>query len=229
MRNALTITVIALLSTLANAAEISVGGTTLTVRTPQGFARLTDDMQPLYDVALDTANPNNRRLVTFIDENVAPLARAGELLTLERFINIEIMRKLEPTIATSADFAQVQGLIRDDLDKAIAKIERSMPQKMADLSTKVSETLDVELALSLSNVVPIPVHQQDERLISHSMVVKYEMSEPAGRTDFIVTVTTTYLFLKGKILYVYVYGGPDDLSWTRAEAAELAAEILSAN
>jgi hypothetical protein len=111
----------------------------------------------------------------------------------------------------------------------IAKFEQSMPEKMVGLSNRVSETLDIELALSLSNVVPMPVHRQDERLTSHSMFIKYEMSKSSEKTDVIVTLTTTFLFLKGKVLYVYVYGGPEDLSWTRKQAAQLINEIVSAN
>lgn len=229
MRIVLIMTILALPCLSVRAAEVNVAGTSIQVPTPQGFARLTRDMQPLYDVAQDTTNPNNKRLVTFVDENIVPLALAGEAPALERFINIEVMRKLESVTATPSDFAQLQALIRDDLDQAIAKLEQSMPEKMEGLSNRVSETLDIEVALALSNVVPMPVHRQNKQLTSHSMFIKYEMSNSSGKEDFIVTLTTTFLFLKGKILYVYVYGGPKDLSWTRKQASQLIDEIVSAN
>jgi hypothetical protein len=229
VRKTLTITILTLAPWTIGAVEVNVSGININVPTPQGFAQLTRDIQPLYDVSLDTTNPNNRRLVTFVDEEIVPSALAGETPDIKRFVNVEVMRRLESVTATRSDFMQVQTLMRNSLDEQISKVEASIAGKMEDLSSRVSETLDLDLALSVSNIVPLPIHRETQRMTAHSMIIKYDKSNAGAETDFIVTLTTTFLFIKGKILYVYVYGGPKDLSWTRDRAARLIDSIIAAN
>ena len=229
MRKALAITILTLAPWAVGAVEVNVSNTTINVPTPQGFAQLTPDIQPLYTVALNTTNPNNRRLVMFVDEEIIPFALAGETPNLNRFINIEVMRRFESITATKSDFLELQTLMRDSLDAQIAKFEALIPGKMEELSTRLSETLDLELILSVSNIVPLPVHRETPRMTAHSMFVKFNRSNGSTVTDFIVTLTTTYLFVKGKILFIYVYGGPQDLSWTREQTARLIDTIIATN
>lgn len=229
MRRALFIAVCLWLPVTAGAAEVSVGGKAFKIPVPLGFATLTHDMQPLHDVSLDTGNPNNRRLVTFIQEDVVPLALAGETPTFERFINVDVMRALESVDATPSDYAQLQKLLGDDLDQTIARVEQLLPEKMDGLSDRVSDTLDVEMALSISAVVPLPVHRESDNAMSFSSFMKYQMSDEAGPVEFVVSATSTFLYLGGKIFFVYVYGGPDDLSWTREQSDRLIDEIIASN
>ena len=49
------------------------------------------------------------------------------------------------------------------------------------------------------------------------------------QTKHPATVTATYLFARGKLFFTYVYGGGNDLDWTRQAAKEWASAILAAN
>jgi hypothetical protein len=211
------------------AADLDVAGTVVRAPTPKGFALLTPDIQPLYDVSMDMVSDKNIRLATFVDENIIPVAIAGEYPAFERYINVEVMRDLAATKWTKSDFAQMKRLSRDQIEEAVRKMEDQWPNAMESLSNRVSETLDLDVVFSMNNVVPLPVHFESDAVISNSMIAKMEIGNGRESDKHIVTATTSFVFVRNKILFIYVYGGPNDLDWTRATSREWINLVLTAN
>ena len=229
MRRILVAIILALTPFSVGGVELDIGGTTIRVPTPAGLAHLTSDIQPMYDVSIDMTTPQNERLVTFVDEAIIPEALSGEMPTFERYINVEIMRDLKSTRVTAADFAEFKKMAHAQLEQTIRSMEQKMPGMMENMSERVGDTLDMDVAFSLNNVVPLPIHQESERTIASSSIVKYDMAATGSASDHIVTSTSTFVFLKGRIIFVYVYGGPKDLTWTRDQAERWIDEVIVLN
>lgn len=221
--------ILALAFSGSHAAELDFGGTTITVPTPSGFARLTPDIQPLYDVSMDMVASTNVRLATFVDENIIPRALAGEMPTFEKYINVETMLQLRSSKVTATDFSEFKRSYRQNIEETIAQLNLKLPEGMARISEDVSETLDLDVALSVSNMVPLPIHHESDRTMASSSIVKYGIVAEEQGKEITVTSTTTFVFLKGKLFFVYVYGGPNDLDWTRSQAARWIDSIIAAN
>jgi hypothetical protein len=227
MRHLLVIIFIALVPIAVDATDVDIAGTRISLPTPLGFALLTPSMQPMYDVSMDLRAQENKRLATFIDEAIVPQVLAGETPSFQRYINVEVLNSLAARNSSASDFMQFKGIMRDQLERAMAKLERQLPERMDRLSDRVTDTLDRELVFSISNVVPLPIHKETDTTLAMSSIVKYDR---AGAVDnLVVTSTSTFVFLKGKIIFVYVYGGRDDLEWTRSQAAEWVASIIASN
>lgn len=213
----------------AVAAEVLVGEARLEIPTPAGFALLTPDVQPLYDVSIDMLTPQNRRLATFVDEKIIPAALSGKMPTFDRYINIETMRELENQNVSASEFAFLRKSIRAGIEEALAAIEGQLDDGMVDLSERVGETLDRKVAFSVSNMIPLPVHHSSQNSISNSMFVRYEIDSNGQTVEHIVSATTAFVHVKEKIVYVYVYGGEDQLEWTREQSKAWVADMLRMN
>jgi hypothetical protein len=84
--------------------------------------------------------------------------------------------------------------------------------------------------LNLNGMVPLPPHEDAERSMAFSMLLKYALTRPDGTpTNFSGIVTATFVHAKGKLLFLYANGGDDDLQWSRTVSHDWAAALLAAN
>jgi hypothetical protein len=221
---------LALLSAAALAVEIDVGSTRLTVPAPDGYALVTDDMRPYADIAKRFVPPQNQQFALFLSPVDAALAAKGGAPEPQRFFYVQTLRDLAYRPVTTRDFAGLKRAMKAENDKIAGEIEAKAPGMIREINAGIEKDYDVDIALSVSQVVPLPPHHESDRSLALSMITKYGMTDVHGNpVSWEASITVTLVHLRAKILYLYAVGQKDDLSWTREASREWAAAFVAAN
>lgn len=209
---------------------VQLGNTTIDVPDVPGFAIVTPDIQPLYDVTKEFVYPGNTRFSTHVPESAIAVAIRGELPEFRRYMAVESANAFTQSPTSSAEFRQLRTILQEQRDQIFDAVLKQMPNLFDDASKGIKESLDVEMALSLNQVVPLPTHLDEERRYGFSMYTKQTVStEYTEPEEIAMAATSVFMHIKGRIIFLYVYGGENDLEWTRQTANDWSTAIVAAN
>lgn len=214
----------------ANGVEIKVGDRLIDVPLPDGFVELTPMMSPYYETMRAYVAPNNIRYLTLIPKDNAEALLRGEDIELERYINVESEKGLTATSVSSDQFAELRGILRNQIEEMYANVEKQLPEMMNKGNAAISSEFSVDIAVEVGGIVPLPVHLDTDNAIANSMFMTVGVNvdnEDAG-TD-VIAATTLFLYVKDKVLFLYVYGSETELDWTKDTAAMWATAIVATN
>ena len=173
------------------------------------------------------------RFVTFISKTDFESATNTILPKVVRWFSVEAMTKTIPMAFTTNQFFDFKSYFRKQNDELVKQVEKEMPVTIEELNSNIENQLEWNIKLKpidLLNSLPLPIHDESDYSIAFSMVVNSHIAgasqEPKGN---ITTVTTAVIYVKGKMLFVYVNGGKNDLEWTRKASADWVKAILLAN
>lgn len=217
-------------SGIALATPVQIGGTSIEIPTPRGFARVVPEMSQVSELQKHFVPPTNDQLAAFIVESDVPQALAGEIPLLQRRFTVQIAKSLINRPVTRAEFAQLKKKLASDNEQAFQKLKEQLPDLMSKASKGMSGQFDTELVIEIGGVVPFPPHHEDEHSISSSMISRNEFTSSTGESFIdVIAATMTLLRVRDHVIFIYAYGGKDDLDWTRERSKEWVAEIVSAN
>jgi len=219
-----------LVSGAVAAAEISVGGTSIIIPSPHGFAAVTPEMSTLYEFQKKFVASTNVEFQVFISEKDVPKALKDEIPDLERRFAVQTAKSLVNIPASKADFSKLKEIIKTQNDEMLKKVESAIGEAMGKINADITEQYDVDLAVSVFQMVPLPVHEETDRSLAYSSYVKYDMKDEKGNsTPFTAVVTATFVHIKGKVLFLYSYAEESALDWSKSMSAQWAKNVIKAN
>ncbi|MDJ0909396.1 MAG: hypothetical protein QNI99_09380 [Woeseiaceae bacterium] len=218
------------LTSAASAVEIEVGGRTLDIPIPEGYAELTPEMSPTYDAMYAYVVPtNDRHLILIPRENAEAILR-GKDVEIGRYMMIESEKQSSRFDLTQGDFDELRSTMRGEIDEMWEAARQELPGVFDDVSESMSETLDADIQMSVGEIIPMEVHLDTDDIFAFSQIISIGVAlegEDLGTDRMIATVAVTRA--RSKLIFLMVYGFEDDLEWTREQAADLANQILAAN
>ncbi|TCS35087.1 hypothetical protein [Reinekea marinisedimentorum] len=210
--------------------EINVGGVIIDVPNPDGYSPVTSNMTLLNEIQKQFIAPTNEEFLSFIPISDVPSVLKDEIPDFPRRFTVQTAKNLINLSVTSSNFAELKEVIKTQNTDIIKKAEAQFPELMDRVNDGIKEEFDVDLALSISQMVPLPVHEESERILSYSSYVKYEMVDELGNpAPFVSVVTTTLVHIKGKILFLYSYAEESDVEWSRNASIQWAEELIRLN
>lgn len=215
---------------ICNATSIMVGSTNLEIPNPKGFTAVTSDMHELYEIQKQFVAPTNEEFVTFIPEGDVPAVMNGDIPQLPRRFTVQTAKKIVSVSVSNSDFVGLRKSLKEGNEQVFKKLEQDAPGLMDKLNKGVLEKYDVDLATSMSQIVPLPFHEETERTIAYSSFVKYSMKDAPGNPfTFITCVTATFVHVKGKVIFLYAYSAENDLEWNRRMSKQWSDAVVAAN
>lgn len=212
------------------ASSIEVGDSVIEIPAPLGFVLVTPEMTQVNELHKHFIPPTNQQFAAFIAESDVPEALAGEIPPLQRRFTVQTAKNLVNKSVTQAEFAQFKSSIASDIEKTIEEVKKKLPELMSKVSEGISGQLDVQLMMEIGDVVPFSPHYEDDRSISLSMITRNEIRSETGETfSNVIAITMTFIHVRDRVLFIYSYGGKDDLDWTRKSSKEWVRVIVSAN
>ena len=203
--------------------SVSVGGTDVAIPVPAGFAPVVPEMKTLNKMLDAASYGENERLGHLIPEGEATLALANEIPEMARSFSIQTPKK-DRTL-TKKDFQNLaMEMVKQNL-QLIAKLDKEMPGYLEKVNTKMKAALDADMKFQNLTLAPLPPHQQEERALAYSMFMTMQSAGGPIR----IAGTTTILYVKAKLLFLYAYAPEKELAWTREISRQWAADILSKN
>jgi hypothetical protein len=212
--------------------EITVGDVSIAIPTPEGFGRVTPTMLPLYELQRQFVAPSNQEFAAYIPEDGIDVALEGGIPDLSRRFSVQTPQNLINIPATRSDFSDAKATLKDENARVMDLIEERIPGIVEELNRNLFTDDGLDIAFSVAEFVPLPVHEESDRTIAFSTRVRYEVeiedaSLPASPA--IGIITTTLVHVKGRVLFLYAYADAASLDRSRAASARWTEAILAAN
>lgn len=219
-----------LISGYLSASEISIGRTNIEIPNPEGFVAVTPKMVSLYEFQKQFVVPSNVEFRGFITEKDVPTALKDEIPELQKRLAVQTTKSLVNMSVSKADFAKIKEKIKLQHNEILKKAESAISKAMGMVNSNLNENYDVDFALSVTRIVPLPIHGETDHTLAFSTYVKYDMKDEAGNpTQFITLVTATYVHVKGKVLILYSNAEESALDWSKKMSTQWANAIINAN
>jgi hypothetical protein len=212
------------------ATTITVGATEIEIPNPPGFSAITPQMAALYEVQKHFVAPTNVQFLGFIPEKDVLVALKDEISELERRFTVQTAKALVNQPITRANFDEFKNFIKTQNDEILKKVEAAAGKLVGKINEDITRQYDIDLALSFSQMIPLPVHAETERWMAYSAFVKYNTNDEAGNpVPFVVATTLTFVHIKGKVLFLYSYAQESGLDWSRSTSKQWAEAVVKAN
>jgi hypothetical protein len=212
------------------AVEISVGAARLSIPSPAGYSPITSDMQPYAEVIKRFVPPSNEQLAAFLPEADAAAAVRGETPQPERWFYVQASKGLIEPFVSTADFTKMKRILKEQNEEIFKKAASQAPGLLRNVNKGISADYNVDLNLSLNQMLPLPPHYETERGLAYSTLLKYKINDKEGNpTDLEGVVTATFVHLRGKVLFLYVNAEKSGLDWCRSESRKWADSVIAAN
>jgi hypothetical protein len=215
----------------AAAAPITVGSQSIELPAPApGFMLVTPDMGQLYELQKTQVVDTNLEFAVFMPEDVATRARDGELSFTSRFMRVQTPKKVEHYDVSLADFAQFTKeaagqSFQDNFDLAAKSSQTTLDRH----SKAVSKAEGADVGLSIGEVKALEAEFPGDRITIIPARMDVIESVNGQTHKRIVSMATALTLVKGKLLFLYVYGGPEDLDWSKRVARSWAADLIAKN
>jgi len=217
------------LTTSVFAERFDVGGKEITIPTPDGYVRVTKEMDAVHRLSMQMGDPMNDLLAYYINESDAATAREGNVPPLQRRFVLKVSKNLKGMLVGSRDFAELKGMTKRQNKEALESVKSQMQGLMDKASKGISKEFDVNVALEVSQIIPLDPHYEADNALSYSWYANYGVSAEGVKEESIVAATTTLVNVSGKVLFLYCYGPQGDLEWSRNASRTWAERVMASN
>jgi hypothetical protein len=187
-------------------------------------------MQPYAELAKRFVPPSNEQFALFLPDADVAVATRGEIPQPQRWFYVQSAKALIQPFVSTADFAQLKRTLKTQNEEILKKAESQMPGLFQKVNKGISADYNVDLNLSLDQMLPLPPHYETERGLAYSTLLKYKVNDEAGKPSvFEGVVTATFVHIQGKVLFLYANAEKSGLDWCRSESRKWADTVISAN
>src|ERR1700733_1943161 len=155
------------------AVNIDIGGTSITIPSPDGFLPVTGDMVMVNKFLENLVAPQNIRFISFIPQQALPAVQRGEMPDLTHNLSVQTAKTVVSTAVTKADFEQFKKLMRAQNEELVKKIEKESPDILDKINKGVENQFNRNPDFNLNGVIMLPPHDESDRLFAFSCYVNF--------------------------------------------------------
>lgn len=206
-----------------------IDGQEVHVPAPEGFVPVDDSMPMAQRYVKQMADPMNDTLAFYLTEADAQIARAGEFPPMERTMVLKINKQLRDKTVGQRDFKQMIKTIKEQNLEIIEKVKAQAPDQMKQFSQGVSEEFDVDMAMNISQMIPLKPFLQQDDAMGFSMYIKLNVTSTGIEEEAVVAVSHSILNAGGKVLFLYANADMSELEWTQQATEKWTQAVLAQN
>jgi hypothetical protein len=207
----------------------TINGRVITVPTPKGFVRITGEMTAVNRFVQQMEDPLNDMLAYYIPESDVPDAMNGEIPRLERILILKVGKHARKFTIGKDDFSRLKEMIKSQNSTIFEKLKSMIPEHMNNISRGIGQEFDVDIALDISQMVPLEPHYEAENVLAYSIYVKSSIKDDAGTEESVVATTLSQVNASGVVLNMYCTAPSVDLEWTRDASITWSERVMSSN
>ncbi len=216
-------------SGLLRAEDIQVGDTTLTVPAPEGCLPLSKDAA-YYQMTARFLPATNELKAIFLSETDHKTAAAGGFPSAQRWFNVQVARSLNPHVVTLKDFTLMKDTVKKENTQIVKDAEKRIPGLLDKINKGVAKDYNVDLNLSLNQMVPLPPHLDTDRALAYTALIKFSRNGADEKpTEVEGAITIAFVHVKGKVLFLYANAAKDDIEWSQQASGKWIDAVIAAN
>ena len=217
------------LNTYVFAESFDIGGKEITIPTPDGYVRVTKEMDAVHRLSMQMADPVNELLAYYILESDSQTAMEGNVPPLERTFMFKVSKNLKGMLIGTRDFAELKSMTKRQNKELFESVKSQIPGLMDKTSKGISKEFDMNFAMEISQLIPLDPHYEADNSLSYSMYINYGISTEGAKEESVLSATTNIVNVSGKVLFLYCYGTKSDLEWTRNASRAWAESVITSN
>lgn len=217
------------INTAVFAESFDIGGKEITIPPPDGYVRVTKEMGAVYRVNQKMFDPMNDLLAYYISESDAAIAMEGDVPSNERTFKLKVNKKIKGMVVGSQDFAEFKSMTKKQNQETLESIKSKLPGIFKKTSEGISKEFDLDIALQISQAIPLDPHYESENAIAYSMYFNYGVAVEGSQKKFAVSATATYVNVSGRVIFLYCYAPKDELEWTRNASKVWTESVMASN
>lgn len=220
---------LSLISATGRSSPISVGGTTMEIPNPPRSMPVTPYMSD-FKFQLQFVSPTNERFALYIPGSELIKSIKKETHGVRRTFSVQTARSVVNRSISKSDFLECKQSFKPQDKEFIAEVKEGLSGQMESVNKGITEQYGVDRALSISEIVPLPPHEETDRTFAYSQFVRYSGRDEAGNvTSSVGVVTTTLVHVKNKLLFLYSTAEEGALDWSKDVSKQWADSIIAAN
>lgn len=208
---------------------ISVGGTTMEIPNPPYSTPVTPYMGD-FRFQQQFVSPMNERFALYIPGSEIIKSIEKKTHGVRRTFSVQTAKSVIYRSISKSDFLEFKESLKTQNEVSIAKVKALLAEQVESVTKGIAEQYGVAPALSVSEIVPLPSHEETDRTWAYSQFVKCGGRDEAGNlTSNVGVVTTTFVHVKNKVLFLYSTAEESGLEWSRTVSKQWADSIVAAN
>lgn len=207
----------------------NIGGQEISIPSPDRYVRATQEMDGVYRLQNATQDPYNDLLAFYIPQSEVKMAMQGEIPTSAKGFYLKVMKVLKSPSLSPQDFAMLKKEIKTQNKEILNSNNSKLQEIVRENGESMGKELGVDLALNVSEVIPLDSHYESENIFSYSIYLVTEISAMGEQEEYVTAATLTLANLSGKVVSFYSYGEQADLEWTRKASRAWAEKAIANN
>lgn len=205
IKKGMVLLVLLAVSAISTGKEVLIGEQTVKLPVQAGFVELPDSH--IYTQFMQDFTPESNELLAI----QAPKTELTENLEMidEQFsqsIVIQTFKATKYRQVTKAEFGQVKDFMKQNFEQLDENLRQRINKDIDTSSKKVSSKYDVDVALSINDMVPLEIYADSDNHYGATYLMKSSLTVDGGAEDNDnVLMAINVLLVKGKIIYLYVY------------------------
>ena len=214
------------LSVSALAAPVAFGKRTLEVPAPEGFIALANSSPQYLAAAQAYLPPTNRLVDSYAQPKAAAALAAGTPTNLDRYFQLQTLRKVEGVALSSSDFLSARSEIEKSFDQALKDVD--VQKLTTNGNAEVKKQTDNDPQIALAGIQSQGVFRREPWALFFT--VKSRVSTASGSSDLICAGTLALINHQLMYLNAYSdYNGPADREWVQRAVSAWADAVHAAN
>ena len=216
----------------AASVNVDAGGVMLAVPIPSGYTELTKQHGRTYAYYSRLVPPSNMVLASFIGDEAAAQASASPetVVTPLKRITIQMSKVAYWRHVEEADLAGIKDKTQKLNADQLGSLQERAKVNLGRVLTLIKEFSDLDVGLSLANVIPLPIHDESPLHFSYSMLMRASVDVGQGqKSDVSVVATCTVMVVLSRVIMMMTVADSAELESERAIQKELVRDIWQAN
>ena len=207
----------------------NIGGQQISIPNPERYARVTPEMNGVYLLYKSTKDPYHKLLAYYIPQSDVEIAMRGEIPSSEKGFYLKVLKVAERESTTPQDFAEIKKAIKTQNKENQASNISKLQEIVQESGRSIGKELDVDLALNVSQMIPLDPHYESENVFSYSVYLVSQVSVMGEQQEYVTAATATLVNLSGKVISLYSFGEQADLEWTQKASLTWAKKAIASN
>ena len=151
---------------------------------------------------------------------------------LSRYIILATSKKADKQKITQKFFDDLRELMREQQLTFINDYKDMIDDALEGGTSKVLKKYDVEIITEIGETVPLGVFIDNEKVISLNIIANSNISNNGINYPLLQVSSTSIVFVKNKIVYVYIYSDYDsekDIIWIEDKTKETVNLLIKNN
>ncbi|PXF64355.1 hypothetical protein [Kangiella spongicola] len=198
------------LTSFTAAKEVTIGDVTINLPLQEGFVELPETH--FYTEFMQDFTPQTNELLVIQapkDELTQTLEMKAEQFS--KSIVFQTFKGTKYRQVSKAEFGQIKDFMKQNFEQISETLRQRINNEMDASSSKVSNKYDVDVALSITDMVPLEIFAETENHYGSTYLMKSSVAvdgEAADNDNILMAINV--MLVKGKIIYLYVYSADEN-------------------